>query len=179
MKDFDPNMEVVQQLQGSIQEWVQTVFGYDDQLLPQKFAPAQRGLVKRNRRDLPFVVYWFPVLNLPIGIDEFITAEDGYAITGGRMGTLSMVGFGAGSGEMLQRLVLGTHPEFIPDLLSIESVSPLTDLSDLSEEGTGIEQRWSTDFNIMYRVTTDKAVIHKTFAEEIVVSLGDDVEITI
>lgn len=174
MKQIDPENEVIEQLSDGVVDWLQNVFGYSDEELPENFIMASRGSKRNHRKNLPFCVYFFPMLGLPLGMEEYTFHDEGYGLTAGRMGTLSFFGFGQGSHEMLQRLSLATMPELIPDLLSIENISPVIDLSEFDE--VGIETRCSVDFAIMYRITTEEAIIPQQWGD-VVVNLEDGTEI--
>ena len=165
MKDITPADELQEKLIGSIVDWVQTVFGYTDSEIGTKVYHAARGPQKGAREDLPILLYFFSMKDFPLGQSEFIPAQGGYKVTGGRMATLSFLGYGEGSHEMLTRLGFGAHPKFYPDDITIENLSPLMDLSELDENV--IEARCSKDFTVTYRVTTDEVIIPQEWAESV------------
>jgi len=156
---------VDEQLLQLLMGWIQNVFGYDDEKLPQYFRYASRGTIRNFRELMPFVVYWFPVLDMHIGQDELIPRpdEDGYALTGGRGGVVSMIGFGKATGELLTRLRAAAIPEFNTEGFDITPAGPKNDISEFTD--ASIDQSWAADFNITYRISSDGIFVPAKFAQ--------------
>jgi hypothetical protein len=159
-------MDSKEQLVGFVVQWFQQVFGWSDLEVGNKAIHQERGFAKGPRPSLPFLTYAFMMFDMPNGMEESnLQRPTGYIVTGGRTASLSIVGYGEGSDEMLARL--GMLTELAPPQISVENLSPIMDISEFEE--TVIEARFAKDFTVFYRVTIDEspAPIPKVWANKV------------
>lgn len=158
--------EAKEQLIGRIVDWFQFVFGWSDSEVGMKAMHEERGSAKGPRPPLPFLTYSFTILDLADGMEENVYRPTGYAVTGGRTATLSIVGYGEGTDDWLARLGMSTQAA--PEAITLENLSPILDISEFDE--TNIEARFAKDFTVFYRLTLedpDRPVLPKVWAEKI------------
>jgi hypothetical protein len=143
------------------------VFGWEDEEMGDWAIREERGSLKGPRPPLPFLTYEFMLVDMPNGMDEEVPLDDGYGITGGRMATLVMTGYGTGAEELLTRLALAARPP-LTDPLTIINLGPLLDISTLDE--TTIEPRYTKDFTVLYRLNFEEPLIPVVWANTIKVN---------
>jgi hypothetical protein len=145
-------MDAKEQLIGYVVDWLQTVFGWSDAEVGLKAIHQERGVAKGPRPPLPFLMYAFTFVDLPSGMEEDnIPRPNGFTVTGGRTATLSIVGYGEGSDELLARL--GMLTRLAPPAISVENLTAVLDISQFDE--TFIEARFARDFTVFYRLTIE------------------------